>query len=120
MDVVEHLEDCFAFLRQARQKGSVKICQIPLESYVSATLRGVNSWDTLGHLHLFTMETALKTLKQAGYDICDWMLIEDAVGSPVKHLQTRLMNLLRSSLALANAALTARLLGGYSILILGR
>src|ERR1035438_1985806 len=45
MDVVEHVEDCFSFMRQARLKGGMKIFHIPLDAHVSAILRGRNAWD---------------------------------------------------------------------------
>ena len=45
MDVVEHVEDCFSFMRQVRAKGRRTIFHIPLDAHVSAILRGRNAWE---------------------------------------------------------------------------
>src|ERR1035441_10371379 len=79
MDVVEHVEDCFAFLRSARQKGRWKLYHIPLDTHAVQVLRGVNLWDSVGHIHLFTMETAIKSLEYAGHRVADWMLTAGAL-----------------------------------------
>ncbi len=117
MDVVEHVEDCFTFLRQVRQKGRLKLYHIPLDAHASAVLRGTNAWDSAGHLHLFTIETALKTLRHTGHRVLDWMLTDGALSAPTKHSRTRLINPLRKVLSKISPALAARLIGGYSILI---
>src|ERR1700676_3124896 len=66
LDVVEHVEDCFGFVRQCGAKATWKIYHIPLDVSVSTLLRGINCWDSVGHLHLFTRETALKTVETLG------------------------------------------------------
>src|ERR1039457_3594092 len=93
MDVVEHIEDCFSFMRQARQKGRLKLYHVPLDAHVSSVLRGISAWDSVGHIHLFTIETALKSLEYSGYRIHDWILSDGALGLPNRALRTRLANL---------------------------
>lgn len=117
MDVVEHVEDCFAFLRNARSKGRFKLYHIPLDVHVSSLLRGTHMWDIYGHLHVFTIETALKSLEYSGHRIMDWLLTEGAVSVP-KYARTRLLNLVRRPLGAFSPKLAARVLGGYSMLIL--
>ena len=118
MDVVEHVEDCFSFLRRTKQKGRWKLYHIPLDTHATATLRGLNGWDSVGHIHLFTIETALKSVERTGHRVVDWILTDAALGAPNKKFRTRIANLLRLPLAKFSAKLTARLIGGYSILIL--
>jgi SAM-dependent methyltransferase len=118
MDVVEHVEDCFSFLRRTKQKGRWKLYHIPLDTHASATLRGVNGWDSVGHIHLFTIETALKSVEHTGHRVVDWTLTDGALATPIKKFRTRIMNLVRLPLAKLSAKLAARLIGGYSILIL--
>src|ERR1700730_310641 len=43
MDVIEHVDDYFSFLRQTREKADWKLYQIPLDAYVSGILRVNNS-----------------------------------------------------------------------------
>jgi len=117
MDVIEHVEDCFAFLRQTKLKARIKILHIPLDAHVSAILRGRNAWDDVGHIHIFTLETALKTLEYSGYRIHDWFLTEGAGTVPTGSIRTRLANLLRRPLCKVSPVLSARLLGGNSLLV---
>ena len=116
MDVIEHVEDCFAFLRQVRKKARFTILHIPLDAHVSAILRGRNSWDDVGHLHIFTIETALKTLEHSGYRVHDWFLTQGAITAPTARTRTQLANLLRRPLCKVSPKLSARLLGGNSML----
>ena len=120
MDVVEHVEDCFAFLRQTRRKGRWKLYQIPLETHATMVLRGVNGrmWDEIGHLHLFTMETALRSVTHTGHRVLDWILTAGMLAKPRKNLLNHLANLVRAPLVKICPKLTVRLVGGYSILIL--
>jgi SAM-dependent methyltransferase len=118
MDVVEHVEDCFTFLRRTKQKGQLKLYHIPLDAHASAVLRGVNGWDSVGHLHLFTIETALKSVEYTGHHVIDWILTDGAIAGQNNSMKTRLANLARLTVTRISATLTARLLGGYSILIL--
>lgn len=118
MDVVEHVEDCFSFLRRTRRKGRWKLYHIPLDTHASGTLRGVNGWDSFGHIHLFTLETALKLVEHTGHRVVDWTLTDGALAAPNKKFRTRIANLVRLPLAKFSAKLAARLIGGYSILIL--
>lgn len=119
MDVVEHVEDCFAFLRQTRAKGRWKLYHIPLDIHAAGVSLGVAwTWDLFGHIHMFTIETALKTLEHSGHRVIDWMLTDVALDSPHKPLRTRLSNVIRYPLGLMSPKLAARLIGGYSMLIL--
>jgi SAM-dependent methyltransferase len=118
MDVIEHVEDYFSFLRHARQKGGLKLYHIPLDAYVSGILRGNNSWDSAGHLHLFTIETALKALEHTGHRVVDWIFTDGAIVAPQQTTRGRIANLLRIPLSKFSTKLTSRLLGGYSMLVL--
>ena len=92
MDVIEHVEDYFSFLRHTREKGDWKLYHIPLDAYVSGILRGNNSWDTAGHLHLFTIETTLKSLQHTGHKVIDWVFTDGVKG----HLRVILLATLYS------------------------
>jgi hypothetical protein len=118
MDVVEHVEDCFGFMRQVQLKARMKIFHIPLDAHVSAILRGRNSWDDVGHIHIFTKETALKSLEHSGHRIRDWVMTDGALSGPNPGFRTRLANLIRRPLNMISPLASARLLGGNSMLIL--
>jgi SAM-dependent methyltransferase len=120
MDVIEHIEDCFSFLRHTREKGDWKLYHIPLDAYVSGILRGNNSWDTAGHLHLFTIETALKALRHTGHRVIDWVFTDGVIATPRKTTREKVANLLRRPLAKLSTKFAARLMGGYSMLVLAK
>jgi cyclopropane fatty-acyl-phospholipid synthase-like methyltransferase len=120
MDVIEHVEDYFSFLRNVRQKGELKLYHIPLDAYVSGILRGNNSWDTAGHLHLFTLETALKALDHTGHRIVDWIFTDGAIVTPQQTTRGRIANLIRIPLSKFSTKLASRLIGGYSMLVLAK
>jgi len=116
IDVVEHVEDCFAFLRQCSVKATWKLYHIPLDASASLVLRGTHCWDSVGHLHLFTMETAIKAVEHSGQRVVDSFLTPVSLERPHR-AATHLTNLPRRVLP---KRLGARLLGGYSIMILAK
>ena len=118
MDVIEHVDDCFAFMRKAKARGGTNSITY-LWISMSILLRGVDRWDSVGHLHFFTIETALKSVAYADQTVLDFFLTNGALARPGSW-KCRLANLLRVPLAAMNQVFAARLLGGYSILILAK
>jgi SAM-dependent methyltransferase len=116
LDVLEHVEDCFSFSRRCAVKARWKIYHIPLDTSVSRIMRGANCWDSVGHVHLFTVETAINTIEQCGQEVVDWFLTPVALARPHRKA-TRLTNLARTVLP---ERVAARLFGGYSLLALAR
>jgi SAM-dependent methyltransferase len=116
LDVVEHVEDCFGFMRQCGSKATWKIYHIPLDVSTSTLLRGTNCWDSVGHLHLFTRETAIKTVEHSGQKVIDWFLTPVSLVRPHRRA-TRFTNIPRRILP---ELLASRLFGGYSIMILAK
>ena len=80
LDVVEHLENYFSFLRDIKPKSHYKLFHIPLEVSVQGVLRGkifLRNRDLDGHLHYFTKETALRTLEDIGYEVLDYSYLPE-------------------------------------------
>jgi cyclopropane fatty-acyl-phospholipid synthase-like methyltransferase len=123
IDVFEHIEDYFTFLRSLRKKAQYKIFHIPLDLSVSSVLRStpiLRARQNVGHLHYFSKETAIATLKETGYEICDYFYTASSIGLPVKHFRTLLGNFPRKVFYSLNQDIAVRLLGGYSLLVLAR
>jgi len=117
MDVVEHVEDCFGFLRGVREKGTWQVYHIPLEINASTALRDMLAQGyKLGHIHHFSLSTALAALRYAGLEVVDYVLTPVALECG-KLGRTQVANLVRRCLP---AALCTRLLGGYSLMALCR
>lgn len=123
IDVIEHIEDCFGFLRALRTKGVYKIFHIPLDLSVQKILLVkslLKRRNNLGHIHYFTKETALATLEDVGYVIVDYFYtkstLDHAAPSPLYALgrwPLRLASMLSEDLA-------ARILGGHSLMVLAK
>jgi hypothetical protein len=121
MDVIEHLEDYYAFLRALRPRSHYAIFHIPLELSVQTILRPHALLDTqaaYGHLHYFTKEVALQALRNADYAVCDYCYTTRALDVPTNELRRRLLKLPRRVLFTLNGNLASRILGGFSLLVL--
>jgi SAM-dependent methyltransferase len=73
LDVFEHVEDYFGFLRRLRPTGKHFIFNIPLDMNVMKLLTpGIRfAREEVGHLHYFNRYTAVQTLKDTGYRVHD-------------------------------------------------
>jgi SAM-dependent methyltransferase len=73
MDVVEHVEDCFDFLRSIRPQAEYKIIHIPLDMAVSLLVRNrlIDIRKSVGHIHYFSKQTAIALLEDTGYEVLD-------------------------------------------------
>lgn len=88
MDVFEHVEDYFSFLRALKSRAEYKIFQIPLDISVRTVLRDrlIDYRKAYGHIHYFTKELALQALRDVGYEVLDWFYtMEDAELPPLHH-----------------------------------
>jgi SAM-dependent methyltransferase len=123
MDVIEHLEDYFSFLRDIQPKGQYKILHIPLDLSVQTLLRPrglLYVHDTYGHIHYFTKEIALKVLQDAGYEVLDSFYTSRAIEIPTHLLGRRMLKYPRKLLFALNQDIAARVVGGFSLLVLAR
>ena len=121
LDVIEHVEDYIGFLKKLKGKGDYKIFHIPLDLSVQAVLRPsrILKWRrSIGHIHYFTKETAIETLKDAGYEIIDYFYTAVYRQLSSRGWKTRLLNILRKSVFPINSDLTVRIFGSYSLLLL--
>jgi len=121
IDVFEHVEDYLGFLRQLRLKGRYKIFHIPLDISVQSVLRSepiVRLRMNVGHLHYFTQETALATLRDTGYRVIDYFHTASALDLPNRGLKANLMKVPRKLLFALHRDFAARLLGGFSLMVL--
>jgi cyclopropane fatty-acyl-phospholipid synthase-like methyltransferase len=119
IDVLEHVEDCFGFLRAIRRRGNAFIFHIPLDMNVQMVLRSsplLMVRARVGHLHYFSKDTVFATLEESGYEVHSWFYTPDGVERP-KSWKARLLRLPRKILFSIHRDLTVRLLGGYSLLV---
>lgn len=122
IDVFEHVPDYIGFLKALHPKADRTIFHIPLDLSVQSVLRStpiMNTRRQFGHLHYFTKSTALATLADCGYEVIDWFYT--AVGAERgRGFKSRLAKWPRKILAALNQDLSARVLGGHSLLVLAK
>jgi cyclopropane fatty-acyl-phospholipid synthase-like methyltransferase len=121
MDVFEHVENYLGFLKKLKSKGQYHIFHIPLDISVQSVLRRnriTKERNILGHIHYFTKETALATLEDTGYKILDFCYTKGSLELPDRGWKANLMRIPRKLLFTANHDLAARILGGFSLLVL--
>jgi len=123
IDVFEHVEDCFSFLRALRDKASHKVFHIPLELSALQVIRAqplIEARRSVGHLHHFNKDTALATLEDCGYTVLDWRYTSGRTELPGLGWKSLLLSGPRQALFRVSPDLAARSLGGYSLLVLAR
>jgi len=123
IDVFEHVEDYMGFLRRLRSKGTFKVFHIPLDLSLQTVFRIspiLGQRATWGHLHYFTKETALATLKDTGYEIVDCVFTKSAIELPNRKWKEKLLKWPRRVFYRVHQDLAARVLGGFSLLVLAK
>jgi cyclopropane fatty-acyl-phospholipid synthase-like methyltransferase len=123
IDVFEHVEDYFSFLRSFCATGKYKVFHIPLDLSLQAILRSspiLRARKSVGHIHYFTKETALAVLEDTGYEIIDYCYTNGSLDLPNLRWQARLMKLPRKICFSLNKDITVRILGGFSLLVLAK
>jgi len=122
LDVVEHVEDYFGLMRRIRPKAEWKMFHFPLDISVQAVLRRrglLTRRELYGHIQYFTKETALETLKDAGYEIQDFFFTPRCIELAKQTIQ-KIAILPRKICFALSPDLAVRILGGYSLMVLAR
>jgi 2-polyprenyl-3-methyl-5-hydroxy-6-metoxy-1,4-benzoquinol methylase len=123
IDVFEHVDDYIGFIKSLRAHADYMIFHIPLELSVLSVLRSnvlVDARRTVGHLHYFTKETALEIIRYCGYEIIDATFTARAVDLNSPRLRTNLMKIPRALLSKLAPDFAARVLGGWSLMVLAK
>jgi len=123
IDVFEHVDDYIGFIRSIRSYADYKVFHIPLDLSVFSVARSDTLLDArrrVGHLHYFTKETAIETIRYCGYEIIDTDFTARAVELDSSRLRTNLMKLPRALLSKISPDLAARILGGWSLMVLAK
>jgi len=119
MDVLEHVEDYLGFIRNLKPLAPWTVLHIPLDLSAVSLMRPMYlqmAREHVGHLHYFTLETALASVRHGGFEVKDWFYtsVELEQGT---HGRKRLQTL-RRWLFRWKPAWAVRWLGGFSVLVL--
>ncbi len=119
IDVIEHLDNYFEFLRGIAAKARHTIFHIPLYLSIWSLLREqmlIESKARVGHIHNFTEDFILSVLAESGFRVVDTFYTE-----PVYKQKTRkehFVHAAREVLFRISPKLCSKTLGGYSLLVL--
>lgn len=121
VDVIEHLENYFDFLKKISTQGNNFIFHIPLDLSCRTIFKShvlLQQRKDVGHLHYFTREHVEWILADSGFIIKDWHYTLSETDRRRSHkIKHRFKKFLRKiSFSLAKE-MSVKLWGGYSIMI---
>jgi SAM-dependent methyltransferase len=124
LDVVEHIDDIYSFLRRLREKGNNFIFHIPLDMSCRTLLKPhvlLQQRTDVGHIHYFTEETMLWMLRDVGFDV-EYLAYTKPDVDLVKPRSFKqwVKKFLRKFSYSINKKLSVKLWGGYSALVLAK
>ena len=117
LDVIEHIEDYFGFLRRLRARGKQFIFNIPMDMNVMKILTpGIRyAREEVGHLHYFNRYTALQTLKDTGYRVQDSYLSSMITSSMPRNMRQAAILPMRLLSRVVGKRFATTMLGGASL-----
>jgi len=124
LDVVEHIDDVYSFLRRLRDKGRNFIFHIPLDMSCRTLVKPhvlLQQRTEVGHIHYFTEETMLWMLRDVGFDVEFLMYTKPDVDLvKPRSFKQWVKKILRKFSYSINQKLSVKLWGGYSALVLAK
>lgn len=123
IDLIEHLEDCFSFLRAVKPRGKHVILHVPLEMYVLSVIYPqflLGQWRKVGHLHFFSKDLVLELLKDTGYEIVDYTYTAGFALPRDYGIKDKFLQIPRKLFFPLAPDFTVKVFGGYSLLVLVR
>jgi len=121
LDVLEHLQDPFAFLSRIRGRARQYVFHFPLDLSAASVLREtplLHVRHKVGHVHYYTRNLALALLTDCGYGILDARYTGAAFTAPQRSLKTWLASLPRRTARMLNTDWGVRLFGGETLMVL--
>ncbi len=117
-DVFEHVEDCFSLIRNVASLSDRILFHIPLDLSVQMVARMsplMRVRDGVGHIHYFSKDTALATLRHCELQVSGWFYTFGGDGSYGGRLY-RMLKMPRKLAFAINQDLAVRWLGGWSLM----
>jgi SAM-dependent methyltransferase len=121
LDVVDHIEDYFTFLRELKGRSEYKLFHCSLDLSVQNAIRSgalLRQRDVYVHLHYFNKETMLRTLEETGYEVIDYCYTP--WGLQFAGGRGKWVRPLRRALFRIDQDFAVRVLGGWRLLVLTR
>jgi SAM-dependent methyltransferase len=124
IDVVEHVDDYYGFLRKLKMKSKYFVFHIPLDLSCRTVMKPhvlLQQRLSVGHIHYYTKEMVEWALKDTGYEIMDWVYTKPVVDiETADSLKRFVKKILRNISFAVNKNWSAKKWGGYSMMILAK
>jgi SAM-dependent methyltransferase len=124
IDVIEHVDDFYGFLRKMRTKGKHFVMHIPLDLSCRTLLKPhvlLQQRRSVGHIHYFSKEMVEWALADTGYTIVDWVYTKPVVDiEPARTLKRWVKKMLRNTAFALHKDRAVKKWGGYSIMVLAK
>ena len=124
IDVVEHVDDYYGFLRKLKTKADHFIFHIPLDLSGRTIMKPhvmLQQRQSVGHIHYYTREMVEWALQDTSYEIIDWIYTKPVVDiMPADSLKRCVKKILRNISFALNKDWSAKKWGGYSMMILAK
>lgn len=124
IDVVEHVDDYYDFLRKLKSKSKYFVFHIPLDISCRTVMKPhvmLQQRQSVGHIHYYTKELVEWALKDTGYEIIDCVYTKPVVDvEPADSLKRFIKKMLRNISFAVNKDWSVKKWGGYSIMLLAK
>ena len=124
IDVVEHVDDFYGFLRNIKTKSKYFVFHIPLDLSCRTVMKPhvlLQQRQSVGHIHYFTREMVEWALQDTGYEITDWVYTKPVVDvQPADSVKKFIKKVLRNISFAVNKDWSVKKWGGYSMMILAK
>lgn len=119
LDVFEHVEDYFGFLRSLKSRGQKFIFNIPLDMNMAKVITsGIqHAREQSGHLHYFNQYSAIETLKDCGYVIRACEISVAFLKVPPRNLRQMVILPIRLCSLILGKRFAAKMFGGVSLVV---
>jgi len=121
IDVIEHVEDPYAFIKKIRDTSRYVIFHIPLENHCLSMLYPKfqqGQHDKVGHLHYYTRDTALQLLKDCGCEIICWEYTDAYTLSRTHGFKDAILKPVQKILFAISPDHASQIVGGVSLMVL--
>lgn len=124
IDVVEHIDDYYGFLRKLKNKSKYFVFHIPLDLSCRTVMKPhvlLQQRQSVGHIHYYTKEMVEWALNDTGYQVLDWAYTKPVVDTrPADSFKRSVKKTLRNLSFAINKDWSAKKWGGYSMMILAK
>ena len=121
IDVFEHIPDYLGFLEKLNSRAKWHVFHIPLDLSALSVLRSdpiISKRERVGHIHYYTAQTALATLKDTGYKVKDWFYTASGFQPEDTSLKASIRDFPKKQSFNLWPDWSVRFFGGYSMMVL--